>query len=53
MLTVYSRGPSFTDPVGKVKFCAWMAALTSLALSPFERRAEGSRSTMICRGLPP
>ena len=52
-LTRYSRGPSFTLPDGRVRFCRFTALLTSAAEIPFDSSACGSRSTMIWRGLPP
>ena len=52
-LTVYSRGPILAVPVGRVRFWALTAALTSWAESPLASRAGGSRSTMIWRGAPP
>jgi hypothetical protein len=51
--TLYSRAPILAVPVGRIRFCALIAFTTSLGASPVALSARGSRSTMICRGLPP
>jgi hypothetical protein len=53
MLTAYSCPPILAVPVGRIRFCALIAALTSWAATPYASSFCGSRSTEICRLLPP
>ena len=51
--TLYSSGPILAVPVGRVRFCAFMALTTSIGESPFACSRGRSRSTWTCRILPP
>ena len=52
-LTIICLAPILTSPEGSVRLWALTAVTTSLGVTPFARMASGSRSTMICRNLPP
>ena len=51
--TAYSNWPIFAVPAGRIRFCALIALTTSEAERPRDCSAWRSRSTWICRGLPP
>ena len=52
-LTRYSRPPTLAVPVGSTRFWVARAVVTSCGDSPWALSASGSRSTTICRTLPP
>ena len=51
--TSCSRAPSLTVPVGRIRFCWLSPSTTSRGVRPLACSRAGSRSTMICRTLPP
>jgi hypothetical protein len=51
--TLYSMGPIFAVPAGRMTFWLARAVETSKAESPLAKSASGSRSTMTDRALPP
>src|SRR5512132_1989108 len=53
ILTEYSVSPNFAVPDGRIRFCALTALTTSAGDRPRACSACMSRSTLICRFLPP
>src|SRR6185436_15298770 len=53
ILIEYSVAPNFAVPDGRIRFCALTALTTSAGDSPRACSACMSRSTLICRFLPP
>ncbi len=51
MSIVYSFGPIFAVPVGRIRFCALNALTTSEGVSPLASSARVSRSTEISARL--